>query len=507
MFALLMLATFTPIAKEVRNSELVYYSLTLTLLYIGFGFLFYFAISKLDLKNNKIAYVALGAVVTWAILLRWIAMHFLQTQPISDFNQPNLFYEYYKNHGPYTEKVDWSQRDTFQLYYSRFPAWFPYMRLVMLIYNITGLNFHAIQVLNMLLIAGTIIFLYLSAQAVLSRQTALMAGMLFATNPSLIMYSGITTPDHVTIFLIVLVIFFWTKMEKFRNEWPQKNKRLIIYSAAVIISCVLVNYFKPLSIFFIVVFLCYEFTVHFFPALRERYTIKKLWEKVLSFELAFLAFLLAAIIGSNFILTKWVESTFKTDVINSTGLYLLWAYSVDENDNYDSNVATNIFLELTEKYNNNYEKVFPEIDKLAVEQFKNNLPILPKILAQKFYLVFGSEYGYFGFSNTSVNKEYSQSIVKTLQTPIMAASLVHMRILYLLSAIYAIYAIFNKNIDKQILLAAIIIFGFSLVLLLGGVQSRYKSLIVPEWCLISAYMCYLFYNAVQNRFYFRKNVE
>ena len=209
---------------------------------------------------------------------------------------------------------------------------------------------------------------------------------------------------------------------------------------------------------------------------------------IISYELSFVGVFLILLVASNTILNYSIEKMMKTEVVESTGLYLLWGYSVNEMGEYDSNVATEVFFDLMEQYENNLPVVMEEIDRLAIQQIKDNFDLLPQIFREKYYLVFAGEYGYFGFSNTSASTEYMQSITKVFQKPITAFLIAAMRILYVLSLIYAVLSMKDKKTNKYMLLLAIAIFGYILVLVIGGVQSRYKSLVVPLWCILSAYM-------------------
>lgn len=490
MFAGAMLLAFYHIKIEFKASEWVYYTVISFLLYLGLILLFYAAISRINFARDKYCgVIILCAVIVLGILLRWTAIHFFQNEQISDFARPIRFYH---NGYVYTEKVPWNQRDGNQIYYAQFPAWFPYLRLVMLIFNLLGENALWLQIMNILLgVASTIIIYFLTTE----KKTALMAALLFTLNPSLICYSCISTPDHITILLFLLILLFWSRLEHYRQDHPW-NRNTLLFSGALILCCTLVNWFKPLSIFFVVAFICYEVAVYLYPALRKKMQLKKLWHNILCYELAFLSVLLITISAGNVLLTNRVESVIKTDVINSTGMYLFWGYSVDENGNYAPSCATNVLVELQKHYDNDLQKVYADIDYLAKEQIRNNFSLLPKIFYQKYRSAVGCDYDFFAIANSSPDSTYAQSVYNTLMYPIVAATEVHTRTWYLISALYAILAILRKKTDKQTFLASLIIFGYLLVLVLGGTQARYKSLVIPLWCFVSAYAICAFLESI-----------
>lgn len=461
--------------------DAVFYEVTFTLLHLAALFFLCCAISRVTLRNQKkLELLTLGCIILAGVILRCVTLHFMQTQPVSDFNKPHEFYRYYQERGSYLEKVPWDQRDKYQLYYSKVPAWFTYMRVVMIIYDLLGERLLWIYILNMILASGTILLIYLILP---DKRAALMGAALLAFNPSMIFYSCITTPDHFTAFLLVLTIFFWMRGEKYRMDWPH-SKKIIPYAVGAVTCCFLVNWFKPLSVFFIIAFICYESAMHLYPAIREKLPIKELWERVISYEMSFLILLSGGIWVGNAALNAQVESMLKTDVVNIMGDYLIYGANMGEDEKstmpYDKE-------QLMEQYNMDLEKVYSEINKMVPEQMKKYLEHPFSLLGRKFGVAFWHELNFFAIANTSASEEYAESVDELLNTPVTSVMLTHMRLLYFLSALCAAYFVFGRKADKMVLLTAIIIFGYVLVLLFGEVQGRYKSLVVPLWCMISGY--------------------
>ena len=138
------------------------------------------------------------------------------------------------------------------------------------------------------------------------------------------------------------------------------------------------------------------------------------------------------------------------------------------------------------KYRNDYDKLEDVLKQEGIQALKENISF--KLLNQRFFEGFSSEYGYFGFTNTSPTEGYAESVVQILQAPVLTAAMVYMQFLYVLSAIGAVMAAVRKRVDKMSFFSAIIIFGYSMILILGAavIQGRYKSLVVPLWCVFAA---------------------
>ena len=173
----------------------------------------------------------------------------------------------------------------------------------------------------------------------------------------------------------------------------------------------------------------------------------------------------------------------KTEAIDSTGLYLMWGTAINEEGNYDPNIASDEFFVVNEKYSGDYDLMFQEFMEIGKEWFKQNFS--PDLVWQKIKAGFCSEYGFYGAANTSAVEGYASSVDQVLYTPLLLSMLSYMHILYILSCLYAIFMIVQKRIKKADLLIMIILFGYVCVLMISGIQHRYKSLVIPIWCILA----------------------
>lgn len=498
LFFVIMLVTMVlfllPMQSEFGRDSVMFYNNLFFTLYISGMVIIVVLVKK---QTNLISlYGILFFTIIVGISLRIFAIHFLQTECISDFLTPHNFYQHYQNHGAYVEGA-WSEKDFYQLYYSRFPAWYPYMKVVSFIYDIFGFNIQNIQTVNIILSAATMLAIFWCAKLIQDEKIGLIAVTIFAWNPSLIMYSSITTPDHFSIFFIVLLIIFWIYAEKNRQMWRRSYKAMI-YPIFLGISTMFIGFFKPVAPLVIVALICYEFAVYIYPAFRARMDFKKICKEIISYGVFCISLVCLFVFLGNRLVESSIYSTFKTDVVDSTGFYIYAGFAVDENGKYDSNKISERFMELMEEYNNDQIKVFEKLSEESKQQLKESIPYIGQIISDKIEVLV-SEYGYFGFSNTSSDQSYAQSINQTLSSPLLMAATVNMRIMYILSAILMLYLIFQKKINKMILISSIVLFGYIAVLLISGIQGRYKSIIIPLWCIISAYCAFMIYELVSNK--------
>jgi hypothetical protein len=430
-------------------------------------------------------YVTLIGLIAVGILLRVLSVIYLQTVPISDFATPIRFYDYLKEHGEYKIWLDWSQMDGYQLYYARYPAWYIFMKYVHFIYRWAGENVAYLQVGNMALVAASLWLVYCITKRFAKSQTALVAVGFLCFNPSMIAYSGIITPDHFAALFILLTVYFFIKVEQYSGICIYKTW---IYTVLAAASAITVNLFKPLSILFFIVFLCIELVYRIGPCLckggwaKLKTTIKYNCFRWAAFILTFLV----CNVGFMGLLHHAVQVRMKNKVVDSTPLYMMWAYSVDQEGRYQPDVATRKYEELCVKYNQNMVKVMDELKALAIQQIKDNTAYIPAILLKKLDIGFADESGFWVFSNTSPDEEYQAALEKTVKELFLAISTAAMLMLYLLMMACGVAAVVVKKGRRGWIVAGITIFGYILVLVLGGVQSRYKSLIIPLMCIVAA---------------------
>ena len=270
LFAALMVAIVAAI-HSIYIDKLWFYMTSC--FFIAGIVLFCMLINKIEMTEKTGRRILLLLVVL-GIALRWIMLQIMQTQPVSDLAVPHNFYDYYQQRGPYTEVVPWNQRDSYQLYYSSYWGWYMFMRVVKLVYDLFGRNMLWIQILNMVLAAGSMVLIY---ALIPSRKLAIIAVMLFAFEPSMIVDSCCLLPAHYAIFFILLAALFWMRAEKYRGEWPHSKKGLV-YILCTALACALVNWFKPLSVFFLVVFVCFEVASYIYIYTGEKWGAAFPWQ-------------------------------------------------------------------------------------------------------------------------------------------------------------------------------------------------------------------------------------
>ena len=124
--------------------------------------------------------------------------------------------------------------------------------------------------------------------------------------------------------------------------------------------------------------------------------------------------------------------------------------------------------------------------RISKEQFKDNLPYLTKILYQKFNIAYGYENDVFLFANESGNDEYDNNInTKYYNKYEFVANGFIISLIFMITLTLT-KELFKKEKNKLLIIIALIMTGYTCVLIFGGVQPRYKTLLFSCMCIMAA---------------------
>lgn len=504
LFFLLMTVLMFLAVKSLNLSE----SIWDCLIWIFFGttlLCFFYIMEVVDIGKDERK--LLGFTIVFAVIVRVFMYNLLKTEQTSDFGAINWFYENYKQRGAYQNG---SSLDFFQVYYAKFPAWFTYMQIVRGIYAIAGMKTEVIIYLNIFLNCITMLLLYKTVCIYFDKKIALLSLILFGFCPSIVLYTCLMTPDHFSMLIMAGIMFAWSKMQYYREK--NSEKKYMIYMVAIIILCSVLNLFKPLNILMLMVFICAEIAVIILPGIKD---IKNIIKNNYKFYLLFL--LLFFIITSLFSIVEKqaVKGFFKVEVVGATYLYILAGFPIDEQGNLNENFKQETSEALTNKYGDEYSgrtdaleivrKKSEEAKILLQNRIKKNLKYMPKILLDKFNLLFSGDDQYFYWTNTSEIAGYQDALNKVLYKPILSGLNIWMCVMYISVFISCFIQIFAKKPNYILCVLAVMIFGYISVLLLSVVQQRYKSIIMPQLSVIAAYGLYEGKNIVRKAYEYLKS--
>ena len=135
------------------------------------------------------------SIVVLAGLLRVGWVYYARTVPFSDFRQYDRLALGLAEGRGYVDQAG----DPTAFY----PIGWPFF--LSLVYRVFGHSWIAAQLVNVLMGVGVVILTYLIARYLLDRRTALIAALIVALNPTLILYSSTLGTESLFVFLLMLI--------------------------------------------------------------------------------------------------------------------------------------------------------------------------------------------------------------------------------------------------------------------------------------------------------------
>ena len=421
------------------------------------AFLIIFVISerfvgKLTADNIWVIWLMTGLVIR---ILYYVLIQTVQT---SDFYQPTAFYLHLNEVGGYSEYTTiYKELDDFQVYYSLYPAWATYMFIVHGLYRIFGVHTSLLVGVNIML-SGLMIWIYarLLKETDINIKTKNIIIALLACFPQMVMWDAVASPDHFAVLFLALLVYIWYK--------SLKSEKILLYIFAEAVCISMIGLFKPIVPLMVVLLICADI---FMALFINNSTIKMLAVKSL-----LIIIFTVGVSGTVSCCNKMLlESYIKTDVQQAASFYFLWGYSVDENGNWDSHAA-DPYIDGAFEQAEYMSDVVAYTDKAAALTLKKNMFLLPKVLWQKFRLLFTSDHwsAYWGWTNDNnffsvwLNKNFDifggiQTVLNSLSLFIIPFSILRKRRLSIFLSLGWV--------------------GYICFLVLAGIQTRYRYIMLP----------------------------
>lgn len=408
-------------------------------------------------------------MIVFAFALRWMGICMMKTEQISDFATCNFAIEAFKN-----EIQDTSALEYCQDYYARYPAWFPYMRIVNLFYGLFCrgmIHAEAVKYANAVLNVITCAGIYYAARCYFKRTTAFVAGMLYACSPSMIIWTNIMSPDHITMCLFTLQAILWYWM--WRKKEDRKACLILIILHSIV--CVFINWFKPLSVLFFLVFMCFWIGTYQKQEKRKYSLIGVAY--ILSFFACFL-------IGSK-TLTVWVEHYVQQNVIDSTWTYVYSGITMNNDGTLDSKRGNDKVVEVYEAYEN-LEEQQAVLKELTLEEIRKNGRKLPLLFLDKYKEAINSEGATWFWTNTNSQAGYAEKMDEVFGFKFYFTANGYYLLLLIFVLCNSIFQMLPRYKNVFVYSITLTIAGFICILVLSGVQSRYKLILAPYFMMLSA---------------------
>ena len=416
------------------------------------------------------------------VIFRYIYFIIADVSPVSDFVTPSNFYIYLKQNGAYTVFTNvLSEMDFYQRYYSRYPAWGSYMLIIHKIYDLFGYDYWHVFGVNVVLFVIASVLFYKSFE---KKEVALLAVFLLSINPISVVWCSEATPDHITVFLCALFLYLLSAI--FNNKISNKMEYIICFAIGIVIAGI--NLFKPLFILFLLAIGVAIFLFHVTNASKME----------LKQQLTMFAVIAVSFVVNSYVLNSanccLIETKINSNVAQSFGDYFLWGFSVDENNDWSTEVGANVINEVISQCSTTDEMI-QRLNQKGKAVIIANYKLIPKILYQKYKCLFYSEsYSLTwtlqgsGIDSEEFNRNVSY-IFHSLQYVLGIASLI----------IMPISLVTNRN-DKRLLFSSVLWIGGICYLTVAAVQPRYRYVFILFQIILTAYSILFIFEKMEQVF-------
>lgn len=438
---------------------------------------------EFDKKSNiKIVIV----LILFAFLLRLFAVQIIRTQPVSDF------FMAYDNAKNLAEGVI---APVYQDRYSRFAQWGFYSVTLSWIFKMFSPTVFAGQVFNCILGALTTAAIYLSAKKICaSYKIGLLAAILFMINPTVIIYTGVLSGEHIVILFSCFAIYSLCCFHEERR-YGASIKKIILMCMLFGASIGLMESYRPLGAVCVIAFIIVEFLFYIVSYIKNWKQIGKTNTcRNISVSILLILIVSTVIITVPQVNKMILRKTMDLETFNEIGGYgyvFLMGVGIDENGNYTKQVARDFMAA--------YEGDPKDSSKACLEEgmkyVKKYYYKYPAILYDKFTTVWGRHRKYqetayieWVFKSTAIlnqNESGNHPITENYY-PEVSTFLGQYYFFLMLFGGVGVLSMLKGKINKVLLFQVLVIFGFMLILLIGEAQGRYRSVLFPYISIFSS---------------------
>ena len=415
------------------------------------------------------------ATVIAIFLLTIIARMFLffifknETQPFSDFQSA-------------WDRAN-GNMETF-LYYSFFPGYINYSLIEKIISCLTGANYEAILCFCILCNGITSLFIFLITDSIFNKyELSFLASVLYAINPSSIVYALSSTPEHMAITCFTGSIYFICKFYDAKKA-SCKIRFLIIAGIMGGIGNSVKTFFPIILVAIMIVFILGEL---------RRNNGKRI-KKISFLCLSIMVLFLTQIMVTN-IITAVSQKVFDVELNFSDATPHYLNVGLNRKGEGQIHVGDLSRLYIQDRIDGVplEEATANAIDRV-VSDWKGNITEVPAFFVKKTIWGWQDDCTPFRYFLTQMGIKPDTFIEKVTYKGIASLGVTYAQLWYILSMVLGIvgtvFTLRKKNVDMENMkfaLSNLVILGYFCLTVLSEAQSRYKCLIVPFVCIMNAF--------------------
>ncbi len=449
-------------------------NIKVTICFVVLVAILFYLLKKMDIKINLSSKYHLFIIVLFAILTRVgiVTLFNDKVTQVSDFGMALD-----------AAKTGWFQTD----YYQVFTHWIMYPKILSQIFKLFGTSqFVALLFNSGILILASILLYKVAGLILKNEKKAFYVSLIYIFWPSNILYTLITTPEHICSFLLLLILYLFLKINQNRF-YSKKPVILIISSILVGILLSICSFFKNFSFVCIVAFIIYLIMDFLFQYSKTKNI--KINEVLSKFNFKNKALFVVFIIISFFVTNSFIYNKIEKDFVrnpvvrNVAPCYL--NVGLRNNGIYDSENAQmySMYFDTFKNHDYDYRSANKEIMSnlkhyLLYERSKADTV---KMLDYDAEILNSNDASKINYVVESLQNSKDYYIVDFIKDYVIKVNNIFYLIIIFLSAIGLIKMYKEKNL--KLFLSYLIVYGSLLLILIIETQNRYMYAIQSLMCI------------------------
>jgi len=370
-------------------------------------------------------------------------------------------------------------------FYRAFPNWALYVKLI----HCLNVHFGAVPLTgimwNVIASTASVVMVYLIVLLASQKNAlAILSALLFSINPFYLYYEILLSPDFTFIFLCLGALMIFVLSWRFSKKWWLRVPAALLFGMTLAFS----SFFKSIDKVLII-----ALAIVFILQWIARGKISK--DRVMKWAAIAVAF----VIGYSGMMSysyNYIDNYVGGNSNRDVSPYFINVGLNAEHGGQWSQEVLDVYLGLIREYDYDFElvneKMNEHLDGVIEEQNRlvtsGEEPDLWKdFMEYKFRKAWGNNEGIRFIMNT-INQENPLAGMAFYEAylPVIQAYTVVTGFLMFLGGVGALIT----RERETVMVAALMVFGFALLLLLSEVQPRYKSVVYPFMAVVAAYGIY-----------------
>ena len=287
--------------------------------------------------------------------------------------------------------------------------------------------------------------------------------LLFACLPSLVVYTGITTPEHIAILFITLVFLTLTRLEGLEGHWIWQILAFALLGALA----GLVDWFRPVGVILVVAIVIADM-------LLSKLNSPKKWLQ-LGARLTLLFIFYAAVSNLSVNISERLFSVRIPANNLRLGEFLYIGLNVQTDGTNNGNES---LKKIRDSFGDHYQEANRYLMDLTLARLVQDRARIPSLLVSKFNREWGDHHQLFEFALVGSNDAELAGYLKSIDdlfTPLM-----------FLGVLISTLALLFKPANRAILSMHLFVLGVGCLLLITEAQNRYPVVVLPALVILAA---------------------